>query len=119
MIDNYYVYLLSCWNNKSSFEQWRPLYGHIIYCGYTSNIFDRLVYHIKGWARYTKRFKGNIRLRYLETFKTKIEAMEREEEFKKSFFISRDDKIKMIYDFQETHSEELKFIKDNLERLLK
>lgn len=113
----YYTYLLCCWKDKNSYNQYRPLYGHLIYCGYTYNIFQRLVQHIKGVSKraFTKRFKGNIRLAYLETYKTRKEAINREDEIK-SFI--REEKIKLIYHFKENHLEILEFIETNLEHLL-
>ena len=114
---DYYTYLLCCWRSKRTFNQQRPLYGHIIYCGYTYNIFQRLLEHIKGKSKraYTKQFKGNIRLGYLEIHKTRAEAMHREDEIKK---FSRDEKVEMIFNFQENHPEELEFVKENLKELL-
>ncbi len=114
---DYYTYLLKCWSTKSGYKRHRPLYGNIIYCGYTYNIFQRLVEHIKVQAKgtYTKQFKGKIRLGYLETHKTRKEAMNRESEIK---VFDRDKKIKMIYDYQNSSPEVLDFIKINLENLL-
>ena len=108
---DYYTYLLRCWKSKNAMNRQRPLYGHIIYCGYTYNIFQRLIQHITGKTKkYTKQFHGNIRFAYLETFKTRAEAMKRELEIKD---LSRDEKIKMIYDFKENHPEVLEFIETN------
>ena len=112
---DYYTYLLCCWKSKRTFNQQRPLYGHIIYCGQTYNIFQRLVEHIKGKSKYTKQFHGNIRIAYFEIHKTRAEAMNREDEIKK---FSRDKKVEMIFNFKENHPEELEFIKTNLENLL-
>jgi putative endonuclease len=123
MDDIYYTYLLRCWKNRKSMTKHRPLYGHIIYCGYTYNIFQRLVEHIMGKGNYnskrpsyTKQFHGNIKFAYLETFKTRAEAMKREGEIKD---FSRDKKVELIYNFKKNHPEVLEFIETNLERLLK
>lgn len=113
---DYYTYLLCCWTTKSGYKRHRPLYGHIIYCGYTYNIFQRLTEHIKGYSFYTKQFKGLIRLGYLETHKTRKEAMNREAKIK---LFDRDKKIKMIYEYRNSSPEVLDFIKINLENLLK
>lgn len=114
---DYYTYLLRCWKSKNAMNRQRPLYGHIIYCGYSHNIFQRLIEHIKGKTkRYTKQFHGNIKIAYFETFKTRAEAMKREVEIKD---YTRDEKIKMIYDFKENHPDVLEFIETNLELLLK
>jgi len=90
----------------------------VIYTGYTYNIFQRLIQHIEGKTKraYTKQFKGKIRLGYLEIFKTRAEAMNREAEIKT---FSRDKKVEMIYNFQNSSPEVLDFIKKNLENLLK
>ena len=113
---DYFTYLLCCWKDKKSYERHRPQYGHIIYCGQTYNIFQRLVEHIKGKSFYTSQFKGNIRLGYFETFKTRAEAMNREREIKK---FSRNEKVKMIFNFKKLQPNVLEFIKNNLEILLK
>lgn len=118
--DIFYVYLLRCWNNKNGFRKQRPLYGNIIYCGETNNIFRRLVEHIKGMRyfkrpSYTEQFKGNIRLAYLETYNTEQKAMNRERKIKE---FSRDKKVKMIYDFKEKHSNILEFVTTNVRKLL-
>ena len=125
MIENYYMYLLCCWKSKKAFDNNIPLYGHIIYCGYTSNIFQRLVEHITGKGNYnskrpsyTKQFHGNIKLAYLETFKTRSEAMKRENEFKFPNIVEREVKIKMIKDFRKKHPEILEFVEKNVELLL-
>lgn len=116
MSDIYYVYLLRCWTNRKGLLAERPLYGHAIYCGYSHNIFERVVEHIKGKTkRYTKRFKGNIRLSYIETFKTRAEAMKRELEIKD---FSRDAKVKMIFDFKEKYPDVLEYLDYNIQRLL-
>ena len=114
---DYYTYMLCCWKTKSGFSRHRPLYGHVIYTGYTYNIFQRLTQHIKGTSKkaYTKQFKGKIRLGYLETHKTRKEAMNREDKIKT---FSRDKKVEMIYNFQEAYPEVLDFIKKNLELLI-
>lgn len=113
---DYYTYLLCCWKTKNGFTRHRPLYGHIIYCGYTYNIFQRLTQHIKGYSFYTKQFKGKIRLGYLETSKTRKEAMNRETYIKKK--LTRDKKVEMIYKFQNSFPDILEFINKNMEKIL-
>jgi len=116
MSDNiFYVYLLRCWKTKEGFQKHRPLYGNIIYTGQTNNIFRRLVEHTKGKSFYTKQFHGKIRLAYLEHYDTRSDALQRETNIKK---FSRDDKIKMIYNFKEDHSDVLEHITTNLRKLL-
>ena len=124
MTDNiFYVYLLKCWKDKKSFDRHRPLYGHIIYCGQTNNIFNRLKEHITGKNHYkgkrppyTAQFKGNIRLAYLETYETRSEAMKREDEIKDKY--SRDKKIELIYNFKEDYSHVLEFVTTNMKKIL-
>jgi putative endonuclease len=109
--------MLCCWKTKNDFTRHRPLYGHVIYTGYTYNIFQRLIQHIEGKTTkaYTKQFNGLIRLGYLEIHKTRGEAMSREAEIKT---FSRDKKVEMIYKFQEASPEVLDFIKKNLDLLI-
>ena len=114
-MDVYYVYLLMCWKDATSMALQRPLYGHLIYCGQTNNIFRRLKEHITGKSFYTKQFKGNIKLGYLEAYETRAEAMKREDEIKK---YSRNKKVKMILSFQKNFKKELEFIEKNLLSLL-
>lgn len=116
MNDIYYTYLLRCWRTRRGLLEERPLYGHIIYCGFSHNIFERVLEHIKGKTkRYTKQFKGNIRLSYIEIFKTRAEAMKREDEIKA---LTRDERVKMIYDFKEKYPEILEYLDYNIQRLL-
>jgi len=112
----YYTYLLCCWKTKNGYNRHKPLYGDIIYCGYTYNIFQRLVEHIKGKSPYTSQFKGNIRFGYLEIHKTRKEAMNREDKIKK---FGRDEKVVMIANFQILSPDILDFINNNLKKLLK
>jgi len=116
MSDNiFYVYLLRCWKTKEGFQRHRPLYGNIIYTGQTNNIYRRLIEHTNGKSRYTSQFHGKIRIAYLEHYDTQSEAFIRESEIKT---FSRDKKIKMIYNFKESHSDVLEHITTNLRKLL-
>lgn len=127
-MDVFYVYLLKCWNNKSAMKEEIPLCGHKIYTGYTNNIFRRLKEHIKGHGGYTKQFKGNIQLGYLEAYNNKKEALHREAELKnklkKWFGIEqekhyyKDDKIELITSFEQEHQKELEYIMNKVKELL-
>lgn len=80
----YYVYILEC--NDGT-----------LYTGYTSNVENRVKQHNKGiGAKYT-RGRVPCRLVYVEEFQTKSDAMSREWYIKHK--ISRDDKLKLIYDY--------------------
>lgn len=80
----YYVYILEC--NDGT-----------LYTGYTSNVENRVKQHNKGiGAKYT-RGRVPCRLVYVEEFQTKSGAMSREWYIKHK--ISRDDKLKLIYDY--------------------
>jgi putative endonuclease len=65
----------------------------MFYCGYTKNIENRLIEHIKGNNKSTKRWKGNLKLGYLEQFDSRAKAMAREREIKT---FTRKKKIQII-----------------------
>jgi predicted GIY-YIG superfamily endonuclease len=67
--DSYYVYILLCADGS-------------FYTGYTNNPANRFVEHSKGrGARYTKMHKPNG-IAYLQSLKTRSEAMKRERQIK-------------------------------------
>jgi len=77
----HYVYILKC--NDGT-----------LYTGYTNNIVKRVFSHnnLKSGAKYTKA-RRPVELVYSKKFRTKSQAMKRENEIKK---IDRSEKIKLI-----------------------
>lgn len=121
----YYVYLLKCWKDKNSMEKQRPLYGHVIYTGYTNNIFRRLTEHINKKRfnpkrpTYTSQFNGNIILGCLEGYKSRTEAMNRELELKnklkgQKIRYNREAKIQLIQQFEDEHQDKIDFIMEKV-----
>ena len=77
----YFVYILECSDNS-------------LYTGYTDNLEKRVLTHnnLKSGAKYTKTRRPVV-LKYFEKYKTKSEAMRRENQIKK---LSRDEKLALI-----------------------
>jgi predicted GIY-YIG superfamily endonuclease len=106
----------------------RPIYGHIIYTGFTNNIFRRLKEHLSGNGGFTKAFHGNIQLGYLEAYDDKTEALHREAVIKnklKKWFgkeqeerYTRDDKVELIQQFEREHPEKIEFIMNRVKEKL-
>lgn len=83
----FYTYLLLTENNT-------------YYCGYTDDMEKRYQKHKQGnGAKYTKANKP-IKIAYLETFKTKSEAMKEEYRIK---HLSRQEKEKLAKEFEISH----------------
>jgi len=77
----FYTYLLLTENNT-------------YYCGYTDDITKRYKKHIEGiGAKYTKANKPK-KIAYLETFKTKSEAMKEEYRIKRLSRIAKENLVK-------------------------
>ena len=84
----YYTYLLLTENNT-------------YYCGYTDDIEKRYKKHQEGsGAKYTKANKP-IKIAYLESFKTKSEAMKEEYRIK---HLSRTEKESLVKSFSINHN---------------
>ncbi len=65
----FFVYLVECRDNS-------------FYCGYTTDIKQRIINHNKGiGSKYTKR-RRPVRLIYFEEFSSKSEALKREYQIK-------------------------------------
>ena len=64
----FYVYVIKG-KSKSRFN---------FYTGFSTNLINRIKSHIKQWNKYTKRFKGRIKLIYFEIYSTTKEALKRE-----------------------------------------
>lgn len=124
----FYVYLLKCWYDEESMKRERPMYGHIIYTGFTNNIFRRLKEHLSGHGGFTKAFHGNVQLGHLEAYDDKTEALHREAIIKnklKKWFgkkqeerYTRDDKVELIQQFEREHSDKLEFITNRVKKEL-
>ena len=78
----FFVYILEC-RDKT------------LYTGYTNDITKRVIAHntLKTGARYTKA-RRPVKLVYSKVYKTKSEALKRENSIKK---MTRGDKLKLIY----------------------
>ena len=84
----YYTYLLLTENNT-------------YYCGYTDDIEKRYKKHQEGsGAKYTKANKP-VKIAYLESFKTKSEAMKEEYRIK---HLSRTEKENLVKSFSISHN---------------
>lgn len=129
-METYYVYLLKCWKNKDSMDKKRPLNGHVIYTGYTNNIFRRLTEHISckrfnpKRPTFTSQFKGNIILGCLEAYESRKVAMNRELKLKnkikgQKIWYDREKKIKLIQEFEDKHQDKIDFIMNQVNDLLK
>ncbi len=78
---NYYVYMLECADRT-------------FYIGWTNNLAKRMHAHnvLKSGAHYTK-IRRPVALTYVETYKTKREALQREYALKK---FTRNEKLKLF-----------------------
>lgn len=81
MKKEYFVYLLKCADDT-------------LYCGYTTNIEERIKSHnyTEKGAKYTRN-RRPVSLYYSEKFDNKTDALKREHEIKK---LSRIEKLKLI-----------------------
>lgn len=80
MEKQYYVYLLECCDKT-------------LYCGYTTDIAERVAKHNQGkGAKYTKG-RLPVRLVYKESYNSKTEALKREYNIKQ---LSRERKLALI-----------------------
>ncbi len=90
-MDNvYYVYILEviAKNGKKSF-----------YTGYTNNFYHRISKHKKGFGAKFCRGRKDIKLKYLESFTNRKEAMGREREIKS---YSKQKKLELIKSFNDS-----------------
>jgi len=87
--DNYdsCVYMLKCYKNEKALEEKNG--DFLYYTDMTEDPETRLEEHIKKQDIYTKRFKGNIEVSYVELYKDLVAAQKRKEKLKK---LRRDEK---------------------------
>lgn len=75
------VYMLKCYKNKKDLQQKSG--DFLYYTDMTKNPAERLEEHLKNKDTYTKRFKGNIEVGYVELYKDLVAAQKRKEQLKK------------------------------------
>lgn len=75
------VYMLKCYKNKKALQQKSG--DFIYYTDMTKNPAKRLEEHLEKQDIYTKRFKGNIEVGYVELYKDLVAAQKRKDQLKK------------------------------------
>lgn len=81
----YYVYMLKCFTKHGKFK---------IYTGYAKDAWKRFAKHFKGiGCKFTSRYKGRVKMAYIENHNTRKSAMRREIDIKS---MRRDEKLKLI-----------------------
>ena len=85
------VYMLKCYKNRRDLQEKSK--DFIYYTDITKDPVHRLEEHIKKQDIYTKRFKGNVEVSYIELYNDLTSAQKRKEQLKK---LRRVDKESLI-----------------------
>ncbi|MBY8982635.1 MAG: hypothetical protein KGD57_06785 [Candidatus Lokiarchaeota archaeon] len=75
------VYMLKCYKSRKALQEKSD--DFIYYTDITKDPVHRLEEHIKKQDIYTKRFKGNVEVSYIELYNDLITAQRRKEQLKK------------------------------------
>jgi len=85
------VYILKCYNDKKALREGDD--DFLYYTDVAKNPEQRLKEHSQEKDRFTKRFKGNVKVSYMELYNDLTQAQKRKEQLRK---LRREDKAKLV-----------------------
>ncbi|MEJ2248512.1 MAG: GIY-YIG nuclease family protein [Candidatus Lokiarchaeota archaeon] len=75
------VYMLKCYDNEEALQ--KKTDDYLLYTGMAKDPIKNLEAHFKQKERYTKRFRGNLEVGYMELYDDLKKAQERREQIRK------------------------------------